>query len=223
MPLVLLIPADPSRPTRLEHLPDGPEDRLVRLRQLVGGAAEIARYDRDAHLYVNADEGPLGLPVNPRVTRYVRQRSLAAKLHRAQGCEWPSTYVLRGDVVLAGGDPLDPDGDLNVPLRFQPVFGTLGQLPDHATVVGDADRAWDAPNVWGFPAPTVLWVGCSVRGGGLGPRYAVRLPDGHHANVTETLASDGHWWVTVGSVTPDPASPVVYDQADLSLCEADTR
>jgi hypothetical protein len=217
--MLLLIPAAPTRPCQLVPLPGGP-DQLSRLGELVGGSVEPARYDRDAHLYVNGDGGPLGLPVNRRATSYIRARSLAARLHQARGRAWEPWYVLRGDVVLAGTDPGDPDRDLEAPPRFLELFEVPGraELPAQLPVVGGPDGRRDAPNLWGFPPATVLQLGDPTRTPGwLGGAYSLALDGGGYLNCRETTAPNPpyHRWLVADSVTAAPTHQVVYqpDQA----------
>jgi hypothetical protein len=217
MPLLLLIPADPARRCHLVPISEGP-DRLGRLAGLVGGLVEVARYDVDAHLHLNGDGGPLRLPVNQRATGYIRTRSLAAHTHQARGRGWPPGYVLRGDVIVAGSDPGDPDHDLDTPPRYLELFDVPGRpaLPAALPVLGGPDGRRETPNRWGFPDPVALQVGvASSTPGWLGDAYSAALADGGYANCQEATApTPPHArWLIVDSVTADPAHRIVYDTA----------
>jgi hypothetical protein len=119
MVTVLVVPADPALPTRVEQLPAG-DGYLRRLEDLVGGPLVTATYDRDAYLWVNDSGG--GLPVNERASRYVHEHSLAGRVR-----PMPDDYLLRGDVVVVGSSPT---GDVDIPRRYYHLFGLSGQ-EDH--------------------------------------------------------------------------------------------
>jgi len=113
----VVIPADPTRACRVEQISVG--NSWERLRQLVGGAIEAARYDDDAVFWVN-ETGAFKLPVNWRVTRYVHLHSARAAQFRERGGRFPLDYTIHGDVVLCGSTT---DGDeADVPRRFYDTF-----------------------------------------------------------------------------------------------------
>jgi hypothetical protein len=108
---VIFIPADLTQPCEVKELSD---DSYREIRELVGGAPDEARYDRDAVVYVHGNGAAEGLDPNERATRYAHTQSEAGQRH-GYAIDTPLRalpYLLYGDAVLIGSD------EQNVPQRF---------------------------------------------------------------------------------------------------------
>jgi hypothetical protein len=97
----LFVPADPNEPVRRVTV-RGTADIAL----LLGGGLETARYDLDALMLVHGDGRTDGLPLNVRVTRYIKTESAAARDRRVLPTDsgFPDDYGLYGPVVIIGRD-----------------------------------------------------------------------------------------------------------------------
>ena len=119
---VVVIPADETRPLRLERMDAADLDGFQRL---VGGLIQaVGLSEPDATVFVNEEGKNLGLPANPRATAL-------AWLHNEALRGWD---VLAGDAVITG--PPDDDGRVTDTPRLLATF-----LLDAPVVRAQAMRA----------------------------------------------------------------------------------
>lgn len=103
------MPVDDDRNLTALFVPVEGEIRQVKISDraqidgLVGGWAEMARYDKSATCWINGEGRSQGLPINPRATDYIKTASEAAQEGRM--IEIDPAYGLYGAVVMTGMDP----------------------------------------------------------------------------------------------------------------------
>jgi hypothetical protein len=111
-PKALYVPANTTQPVQ-EIEVNGISD----VSDVVSGAPEATRYDRDSVLWVN-DTGRIdGMMMNTRATDYIKSDSAVAKQGRMKGVD--PEYGLYGPVVITG-EELSADVPERLIERFAP-------------------------------------------------------------------------------------------------------